>query len=216
MHFVFDFGRVLFDWQPEALLQRVLPQRALDAASTAHWVAQVFQSYGGDWGEFDRGSVEPDQLVQRISRRTGLAAAEVQAVVDAVPASLKPIPATVALLQRLQQPGRAMFYLSNMPAPYADHLEREHAFVRAFSAGVFSARVQLIKPEAAIFELSARRFGVAPAELVFLDDHPANVAAARAAGWQALLFSDAAKAEVDLRRHGWWPAGEGAAATLAS
>ncbi len=216
MHFVFDFGRVLFDWQPEALLQRVLPQRALDAASTAHWVAQVFQSYGGDWGEFDRGSVEPDQLVQRISRRTGLAAAEVQAVVDAVPASLKPIPATVALLQRLQQPGRAMFYLSNMPAPYADHLEREHAFVRAFSAGVFSARVQLIKPEAAIFELSARRFGVAPAELVFLDDHPANVAAARAAGWQALLFSDAAQAEADLRRHGWWPAGEGAAATLAS
>ena len=216
MHFVFDFGRVLFDWQPEALLQRVLPQRALDAASTAHWVAQVFQSYGGDWGEFDRGSVEPNQLVQRISRRTGLAAAEVQAVVDAVPASLTPIPATVALLQRLRQQGRAMFYLSNMPAPYADHLEREHAFVRAFSDGVFSARVRLIKPEPAIFELSARRFGVAPGELVFLDDHPANVAAAQAAGWQALLFSDAAQAEVDLRRHGWWPAGEGPAATLAS
>ena len=205
MHYVFDFGRVLFDWQPEALLQRVLPRRAGDAASAAHWVAQVFQSYGGDWGEFDRGTVEPGALVRRISQRTGLAAAEVQAVVDAVPASLAPIPASVALMQGLQRPGRPMFYLSNMPAPYADHLEREHAFVRGFSDGVFSARVQLIKPEPAIFELCAQRFGVAPGELVFFDDHPANVAAARAAGWQALLFTDAAQAEADLRRQGWWP-----------
>ena len=205
MHFVFDFGRVLFNWQPEALLQRVLPQRVLDEASAAHWVAQVFQSYGGDWGEFDRGTVEPGDLVQRISGRTGLTPAEVQAVVDAVPASLQPIPASVDLLQRLQQPGRPMFYLSNMPAPYADHLEREHAFVRAFSDGVFSARVKLIKPDPAIFRMASQRFGVAPAELVFLDDHPANVAAARAAGWQALLFSDAAQAEQDLRASGWWP-----------
>ena len=206
MHHVFDFGRVLFDWQPEQLLQRVLPQRAVDAASTGHWVDQIFQSYGGDWGEFDRGTVEPADLVQRISRRTGLAPDEVQAVVDAVPASLTPIAASVDLLQRLRRPGRPLFYLSNMPAPYADHLEREHDFVRGFSDGVFSARVQLIKPEAEIFEVAARRFGVAPAELVFLDDHPANVAAARAAGWQALLFSHAAQAEADLRRNGWWPA----------
>ena len=206
MHFVFDFGRVLFNWQPETLLQQVLPARVVDDASAAHWVAQVFQSYGGDWGEFDRGTVEPDALVRRISQRTGLAPAEVEAVVQAVPASLTPIQASIDLLQRLQQPGRAMFYLSNMPAPYADHLEREHAFVRGFTDGVFSARVQLIKPEPAIFDMASQRFGVAPAELIFFDDSPANVAAARAAGWQALLFSSAAQAEQDLCTAGWWPA----------
>ena len=91
MHFVFDFGRVLFNWQPEALLRQTLPARVVDEASAAHWVAQVFQSYGGDWGEFDRGTVEPTDLVQRISQRTGLAPSEVQAVVDAVPAALTPI-----------------------------------------------------------------------------------------------------------------------------
>ena len=206
MHFVFDFGRVLFNWQPEALLQQVLPRRVVDEASAEHWVAQVFQSYGGDWGEFDRGTVGPDALVQRISRRTGLAPAEVHAVVQAIPATLTPIPASVDLLQRLQQAGRPMFYLSNMPAPFADHLEREHAFVRGFTDGVFSARVKLIKPESAIFDLASQRFGVPPGELVFLDDSPANVVAARAAGWQALLFTDAAQAEQDLRAAGWWPA----------
>jgi len=206
MHFVFDFGRVLFDWQPAALLQRVLPQRVVDETSAAHWVAQVFQQYGGDWGEFDRGTVTPAELVARIAARTGLGPAEVRAVVDAVPQALQPIPASVALLQRLRRPGRAMFYLSNMPAPFADHLERQHAFVRAFDDGVFSARVRLIKPEPAIFALAAARFGVPPAELLFLDDHAPNVAAARAAGWQALAFSDAAQCERDLRHAGWWPA----------
>lgn len=209
MHFVFDFGRVLFDWQPAALLQRTLPQRAVDGASTAHWVAQVFQGYGGDWGEFDRGTVTPADLVSRIAGRTGLAAAEVQAVVDAVPQALQPIPASVTLLQRLRQPGRPMFYLSNMPAPYADHLERTHDFVRGFDDGVFSARVQLIKPEPAIFDLAASRFGLPPAELLFLDDHAPNIAAARAAGWQALQFHDATQCERDLRQAGWWPAAGG-------
>lgn len=203
--FVFDFGRVLFSWQPEKLLQHVLPRRATDAASAAFWVDQVFQSYGGDWGEFDRGMVTPDQLVQRIAGRTGLPAAEVQAVVSAGPHWLLPIPATVDLLTRLRQGGRPMFYLSNMPAPFADHLERTHPVVGQFDAGVFSARVNLIKPDPAIFDLAAQRFGLPPSELVFLDDHPANVAAAQAAGWRALLFSDAAQAERDLRQAGWWP-----------
>ena len=206
MYFVFDFGRVLFDWQPELLLQRLLPQRAFDVASTAHWVAQVFQSYQGDWGDFDRGTVSPADLVPRIATRTGLAPAEVQLVVDAVPLSLQPIPASVGLLQRLRQPGRPMFFLSNMPAPYADHLEQQHAFVRQFDAGVFSGRVQLIKPDPAIFALAAQRFAVPPAELLFLDDHGPNVAAAQAAGWQALQFHDAAQAEQDIRAAGWWPA----------
>ena len=207
--FVFDFGRVLFDWQPERLLQRLLPQRAFDAASTAHWTAQVFQSYQGDWGEFDRGAVSPAEVVQRIAQRTGLAADEVQSVVAAGAASLQPIPAALNLMNQLRRPGQPMFFLSNMPAPYAEHLEREYAFVRDFDDGVFSSRVKLIKPDPAIFALAAQRFGLPPAELVFVDDVQANVAAAQAAGWQAVLFSDAARCERELRLAGLWPAETG-------
>ena len=207
--FVFDFGRVLFDWQPERLLQRLLPLRAFDAASTAYWTSQVFQSYQGDWGEFDRGAVSPAEVVQRIASRTGLRPDEVQLVVKAVPASLLPIPASVALMAQLRRPGQPMFFLSNMPAPYAEQLEREHAFVREFDDGVFSSRVKLIKPDPAIFALAAQRFGLPPAELMFVDDVPANVAAARAAGWQALLFTDAAQCAHDLRQAGLWPADSG-------
>ena len=202
MRIVFDFAGVLFRWRPQRLLQRVLPQQTPDAAAARRLVEAIFQGYGGDWADFDRGLVEPEALASRIARRTGLTREQVRAVIDAVPAELQPMPDTVALLRRMHAQGRRLHYLSNMPAPYADHLEREHAFLRCFESGVISARVRQIKPEPAIFDTAALRFGAAPAELLFFDDVPANVQAARAAGWQALQFVDAADCELRLRAAG--------------
>jgi putative hydrolase of the HAD superfamily len=200
---VFDFAGVLFRWQPVAMLQRELPHLASDEASARHWVAQIFQGYGGDWGDFDRGTVAVPALVQRIARRTGLSPADVQRAVDAVPGELRPVPETVALLRRLHEAGRELFFISNMPAPYADHLEATHDFLHCFRDGVFSARVHLNKPEPAIFELAAARFGAVPGDLVFLDDHLPNVQAARALGWNALPFSNAAQAEAEIAARSW-------------
>lgn len=193
---VFDVAGVVVSWQPLALLQRLIPQHARDAASAAHWAAQVFQGDEGDWAEFDRGTVEPGELVQRIARRTGLDPAAVQAVVDAVPLDFRTIDGTVALIAQLHAAGHPLYFLSNMPAPYADHLERSCPFLRCFRDGVWSARVRQVKPEPAIFDLAAQRFGHAPQGLLFFDDVVANVAAAQAAGWQAAHFTgpDAARA----------------------
>ena len=202
---VWDFGGVLFNWNPPDLLRRELPQRAGGADDFAHWVGTIFQGYGGDWGEFDRGTLSVPALVQRIATRTGLSAQEVQAVVDGVPRELQPKPDSVALLRQLRDAGHAQFFLSNMPAPYADHLEAEHDFIGWFADGVFSARVKAIKPEREIFDIAARRFGVPPAELLFFDDHPPNVDAARAAGWQAEVFTTADHAAELLRQRGLLP-----------
>ena len=141
MNIVFDFGGVLFHWQPHKLIARLLPHHAPDTPAAHALVGQFFQSYGGDWCQFDRGMVEPGPLAERIARRTGLALAEVRQVMDAVPAELQPIPGTVALLRRLHARGHALHFLSNMPAPYADHLEATHDFIGLFRSGVFSARV---------------------------------------------------------------------------
>ncbi len=202
MNVVFDFGGVLFDWHPPSLLQRELPHLVVDDATAAHWVAQIFQSYGGDWGEFDRGTVETAVLVQRIAGRTGLPAADVQRVIDGVPRELQPKPDTVAMLRRLHSAGHGLYFLSNMPEPFAAHLERTHDFMRLFDDGVFSSRVKHIKPAVEIFDIAASRFGHPPQQLLFLDDLQPNVEAARARGWRGLHFSGAAQAARDLRAAG--------------
>ena len=201
--FVFDFGRVVFRWRPDALLGAVLPHRASDAESTRHWVEQVFQGYGGDWGDFDRGVVEPAALAQRIAARTGLTPAEVTAIIEHAPHELQPLPDTVAWMRRLHAQGRPLHYLSNMPEPFAAHFERTHDFMALFESGVFSARVNLLKPEPEIYAHAAAAFGRAPSQLLFLDDHLPNIVAARAAGWQAIHFHDAAQAAAEAHALGW-------------
>lgn len=203
MRIVFDWAGVLFHWQPHRLVQRELPRHALDEAAAKDWAQDIFQGYGGDWADFDRGIVEVSALVARIAARTGLSEPEVRRVVEAVPAELQPMPDTVALLRRLHAQGRRLHYLSNMPAPYAEHLERTYDFLGCFESGVVSARVRQIKPEPGIFDTAARLFGAAPSELLFVDDVPDNVQAARAAGWQALHFVDAMDCEAQLRAGGW-------------
>ncbi|ALT78270.1 HAD family hydrolase [Paucibacter sp. KCTC 42545] len=191
MNIVFDFGGVLFRWHPATFLARVWPHRAADAEQAAAVAAEFFQNYSGDWGAFDQGLIDAPTVIERIAARTGWPAAEVAQVVAAVPDELQVLPQTVALIEELKRAGHRLFYLSNMPEPYADHLERHYPLHDWFEAGVFSGRVKLSKPMPEIFALASQRFGVAPQSCLFLDDHPVNIEAAKALGWQALLFTTA-------------------------
>jgi putative hydrolase of the HAD superfamily len=198
MQIVFDFAGVVFHWQPLATLQLALPQHATDIAQAEHWAQQIFTGWGGDWGEFDRGRLDEAALVQRIAKRTGLGAAEVQAVVQAIPRALQPDAATVALIEALGTAGHRVLYLSNMPEPYAQWLETQYPLHQWFDDGVFSARVDSVKPEPAIYEKAARQFKTAPDNLLFLDDVVHNVRAAKACGWHALHYQSAAQAKAEL------------------
>ena len=202
MNIVFDFGGVVFRWQPHEFMARLLPAHAPDAPSAHALVASFFQGFGGAWGEFDRGTLDAGALAQRIAERTGLQVHEAALVIASVPGELQPIAGTVALLHRLQARGHGLYFLSNMPAPYADHLEATHPFLDVFTAGVFSARVQLIKPEPAIYAHAQAAFGVDPAQTLFIDDLAHNAQAARAAGWQALQFETPEQCEAALVRQG--------------
>lgn len=204
---VFDFGAVLFRWQPLELLQRCVPDLAPDEAAARALAAQVFESFtpDSDWARFDLGQVAEDELSGRIARRIGVGADRVRRIVDAIPTHLEPLADSVALLEPLRAAGHRLFFLSNMPLPYARHLEQANGFVAGFADGIFSGRVGLVKPHAAIFELAERRFGLDPAHTLFIDDHAGNVDAARQRGWRALRFVDATQCGQALRDQGWLP-----------
>jgi putative hydrolase of the HAD superfamily len=197
-HVVFDFGGVVFQWRPSELLKRTLPHRAVDEAAAQRLVTDFFQNYQGDWGRFDRGTIDIPELAPAIAQRLGFEVGEVQAVIDAVPGELEAQEETVALLHRLHDNGHRLYFLSNMPEPYAVHLESTHEFFSRFTDGVFSSRVKLIKPEPEIFELATKRFGIEPSQTVFIDDVAKNVEIARAYGWHAIQFVTAKQVEEDL------------------
>jgi putative hydrolase of the HAD superfamily len=198
MRIVFDFGGVVFRWHPASFLARIWPHRIETLEQGAQAAAVFFQNYGGDWGLFDQGLIGADEVVQRISARTGWSADDVVAVVRAVPDELMPIAGTVALIHDLKAAGHRLHFLSNMPQPYADHLSAAYPLHEWFESGLFSGRVKQIKPSAGIYAMAEQHFGARPEELLFIDDHPANVDAALALDWQSFLFTDPASARREL------------------
>jgi HAD superfamily hydrolase (TIGR01509 family) len=96
-----------------------------------------------------------------------------------------------ALLEEVRGEGWGVSVLSNL-SPYNQvAIERKFPhFFRAPDHNFYSYDLGLHKPDPRIYAEACRRLGVAPAECVFLDDFEENVAGARQAGLQALLFSN--------------------------
>ena len=195
MNLVFDFGAVLFEWQPAELLRTHLSHLTPTAEAARKLVVDMF--HHEDWVAFDRGMRELPDVVAAMARRLALPADVLHGFLAPIGERLMPIATSVALLEQLQQ-RRAnrgdvhLYFLSNMPSPFARVLENRHDFLRHFEGGIFSGDVKLAKPDPAIFELLARRYGLVPADTLFIDDSAANVAAARALGWQAIHCTEPA------------------------
>lgn len=98
-----------------------------------------------------------------------------------------------------QRPERLTGILSNS-GPGAREAERGHGFEDITDVIVYSHEVGLAKPDPAAYELTARRLGVEPHEVLFLDDVEVNVEAARAVGWHAVLHVDTATSVEEMER----------------
>lgn len=194
MNIVFDFGAVLFTWQPAQLLAQHFPHIASTPLAARELAQAIF--HHEDWQDFDRGTVELPAVVEATAKRMAMPHDELNAMLEPIGERLKPIECNIALLRTLKERRDRdgdikLYYLSNMPAPFARTLEQKHAFLNWFDGGVFSGDVKLGKPDPAIYQLLADRHGLAPERTVFIDDMPVNVKAAQDLGWHAIHCHDA-------------------------
>lgn len=92
------------------------------------------------------------------------------------------------LLDAAAATGRRLGLLSNAPAPLAAAV-RAAPWSGVVDVLVFSADLGLVKPEPEIYARADAAYGTRPADVTFFDDRADNVAAARAHGWDAHLFT---------------------------
>ncbi len=70
--------------------------------------------------------------------------------------------------------------------------------MKLFDTVMVSAEVGMIKPNAEIYQLTAERLGVRPAEVVFTDDSEVYCEAAKATGMQAIHYKNLLQFKHDL------------------
>ena len=97
------------------------------------------------------------------------------------------IPATKSLIAELKAANYKLYVLSNMSLEFIEFLRQKEVY-RHFDGEVVSCVEHVVKPDVEIYRRLELRYGLNPAETLFVDDRPKNTEAARACGWQGFDF----------------------------
>ncbi len=128
---------------------------------------------------------------------------EVRDWVEARRLGMRPIPGTLALIERLIARGTAVGVLTNngpLVYEYRETLAPELARLVG-DRFLVSASFSTLKPDPQVFVRALDRLGFSPQESFFTDDMPENVEGARAAGLRGAVFTTPAALEAALVAH---------------
>lgn len=151
---------------------------ATDAVESAFW------HYNDD---VCRGDMALDDFNAAFAKRLGLSQLDWQKYyMDAV----EPITEMHRLVDWTEERYRIGLLTNIMPG-FVDELRARHLLPdAAYDAIIDSSAVGAIKPEKKIYEVATERAGVAPSEILLIDDDRANLRAAEHFGWRVLWFDD--------------------------
>ncbi len=180
---LFDFGKVLTLAPNQAAWSRM---REIGRLSEA----QLEERYWALRDDYDAGLFTGDVYWQRIASRE-LTTKELSALktadVDLWTDMNMPMLEWVAALHAA---GFPTGILSNMPDAMAEGLCARFDWIGNFDHTIWSHALKIRKPDLAIYAEAIRGLNVPAANILFIDDKQENIEAGRAAGLQAILYSD--------------------------
>jgi 2-haloacid dehalogenase len=195
-HIVFDIGKVLVHYDPNIPFSRFIPdadKRAwfFDNVCTHDW--NIEQDRGRSWAEAEELLIaeHPDHAENIRNFRLHWHEMLPHAYDD-----------SVEIMESLIDAGHDVTLLTNWASDTFKEARQRFTFLEKPRGVTVSGDIGLIKPDLAIYQRHASTFGLQPSATVFIDDSQKNVDAAKQAGWQALLFTNAKTLEADLERLG--------------
>lgn len=188
---IFDIGRVVINWVPEHAFEPIMPAAEIPAFMERIGFAQwnhrndALASIAGS--EDDLVAAHPaDEIGIRAYRTNFLRTIE------------HAVPGTTAIIAELARAGVRVSALTNWAADMFAITRERFDVMKRFADIVVSGAEGIVKPDTAIYLLACERLGIEPGQAVFVDDTPANAAAATAAGLTGLHFTSADALRVDL------------------
>lgn len=191
-HIVFDIGRVLIHYDPDLPFSRLIPDADerrgfFDNVCTSAW--NIEQDRGRSWEDAEALLIADHpahaENIRNFRRHWH----------EMVPHAYDD---SVALMTRLIEQGRDVTLLTNWAADTFAEARTRFPFLELPRGITVSGEIKSIKPDREIYDHHARSFDLDPAHALFIDDSQKNVDGARAAGWQAVLFTDAETLRRDL------------------
>jgi len=194
---VFDYGGVICTPQPDEDV-------ALLAAAAGVPVPDLQGPYWAYRLSYDRAELDGTTYWHKVAAALGVSfpVSQIAELTRLDIASwLHLCDGTVTLLNDLAAAGYRLGLLSNAPADFAEVMA-EQPVAGFFEHLAFSCYLGSVKPEPDCYRAVLAMLGARPADVVFIDDRPENVAGAAAVGIHGVRFTTPEAVRTALAGHG--------------
>lgn len=196
---LFDFGKVLSGPPNPAAWARMRELAAFDEES-------LHREYWAHRHAYDEGKHTGEAYWHLVAEGNGTVfTAEQVAALIAADNDLwtDPNHPMIDWAMRLHRSGMRIGILSNMGDAMEAGVIARFDCLNHFDHCTWSHRLGIAKPEQAIYRHAAEGLGVAPAKILFIDDRPENIEAARAFGMNAIQYGDHAEFLQEMEARGF-------------
>ncbi|HTU62956.1 MAG TPA: HAD family phosphatase [Polyangiales bacterium] len=181
---IFDLGGVLIDWNPRYLYRK---RFGGDEAAMEHFLTHVCTPEWNIRQDAGRTFAEASELLCRSHPQLR---AHIEAWLPGFDDMMAgEIQGSVDILAELRARGTPIYALTNWSAETFPCALERFEFLGWFADIVVSGKLQLIKPDPAIYRHLLTTHGLQAEQSIFIDDAPHNVAGAAAVGIHALQFT---------------------------
>lgn len=193
----FDLGNVLVRVDHGRFCQRLAK---LVQAEAQHVFDYVFNSPLEP--SYDTGKITSEEFFQQIAAYFRLSLT-FELFVRWWNDLFDPMPGMEAVVSRLKE-RFPLYLLSNTNPLHFEHIVANYPIVRHCSRFILSYQVGSRKPEPGIYQTLIQQSGLAPEQIIFIDDKPLFVKAAQEHGIRARQFTFPAVLQQQLAAEGLW------------
>lgn len=189
---VFDMGGVLMDFDPE----KFADMRGLEGDDRKLLLDTIF--YSQEWQQLDAGIYNDDSFAALMKTKLPERLwTEMEELVRRWP--VLSVEGTMDVVKELKDRGYRILLLSNA-GPRHDEYFPLLPGSEYFEGKAVSSYVGAMKPHPEIYRIFFKKFGVDPAECLFVDDVPANIQAGKDQGMDGIVFQNAGQLREELVR----------------
>lgn len=189
---IFDFGGVLVDWNPRYVF---VPW--FGDAARAEWFLSTICTY--EWNaQVDAGRTTAEITEERVALFPEWEK-EIRLYYDRwIEMVHGDIPGMEALVREYKERGYRIWGLTNWSQDLFPLVRQRFPVFDLMDGIVVSGEEKIIKPDPRLYRILLDRYGLKAGECVFIDDNPANVAAAEALGIKGIVFEGKDKLQEQL------------------
>ncbi|MDO4948677.1 MAG: HAD family phosphatase [Bacteroidales bacterium] len=192
---IFDFGKVLVDFDSAQLIQRICPEKERQEILTRIVEEPDFID------RCDKGEQSMDEIIRDMRHLYPDFAQEFEEYNKRYSEEVTgETEGMRELLSRLKQQGYHLYGLSNWCSKVTEVIQEYHELFSLLEGYVISSEERVIKPDAEIYKRLLRKFNLTSEECLFVDDKPQNIEAARKLGMHGIVFTNAQQLEAAIRR----------------